>query len=97
MAERPNFESVPRGMRRALGSLVWTERAIFLVTGLLLFAGALALLKRSVELLVPMFTGDNGPALAYASSGILEGESPGARVRPTPVDTYSRWDKCPWF
>ncbi len=67
MAERPSLETVPPGMRRALLSLEWAERAIFLMTGLLLFAGALALLKRSVELLVPMFVGDSGSALAYAS------------------------------
>ncbi|MFY9779320.1 MAG: phosphate-starvation-inducible PsiE family protein [Candidatus Baltobacteraceae bacterium] len=54
-------------MKRALGSLEWTERAIFFATGLLLFAGALALLKRSVELLLPMFAGDSGSTLAYAS------------------------------
>ena len=53
-------------MRRALGALVWAERAIFFATGLLLFAGALALLKRSVELLLPMF-GGSGSALLYAS------------------------------
>jgi uncharacterized membrane protein (DUF373 family) len=67
MAERPAFEKIPLGMRRALGSLEWLERVIFFVTGLLLFAAALALLIRSVELLVPMFAGDSGSALAYAS------------------------------
>jgi uncharacterized membrane protein (DUF373 family) len=67
MAERPSLQSAPSGLRQALGSLVWAERAIFFVTGLLLFAGALALLKRSVELLGPMFAGDSGFALAYAS------------------------------
>lgn len=54
-------------VRRAVLSLVWAERVIFFAIGVLLFLGALALLKESVRVLFDMFVGGGLPATTYGS------------------------------
>jgi len=54
-------------IKRAVLSLVWAERVIFFAIGVLLFLGALALLKESVTVLLKMYVGGGLPATAYGS------------------------------
>ncbi len=54
-------------VRRAVLSLVWAERVIFFAIGVLLFLGALALLKESAAVLFKMYVGGGLPATAYGS------------------------------
>lgn len=54
-------------VKRAVLSLVWAERVIFFAIGVLLFLGALALLKESAAVLLKMYVGGGLPATAYGS------------------------------
>ncbi len=54
-------------VKRAVLSLVWAERVVFFAIGVLLFLGALALLKESAAVLFKMFVGGGLPATAYGS------------------------------
>ncbi len=53
-------------VRRAVLGLVWAERVVFFLIGVLLFLAALALLIQSAIVLVKMYVGGDGlPATAY--------------------------------
>ncbi len=54
-------------VKRAVLSLVWAERVVFFAIGVMLFLGALALLKESATVLLKMFVGGGLPATAYGS------------------------------
>ncbi len=54
-------------VKRAVLSLVWAERVIFFAIGVLLFLGALALLKESAVVLFKMYVGGGLAATAYGS------------------------------
>ena len=53
-------------VQRAVASLVWAERVVFMVIGVLLFLAALALLKQSVVVLFEMVVGPKS-AIEYGS------------------------------
>lgn len=52
-------------VRSAVLGLVWAERVVFFLIGVLLFLGALALLKESAVVLLKMYVGGGLPATAY--------------------------------
>lgn len=62
MRKNTSAESAPTPfIKRAVLSLVWAERAIFFAIGVLLFLGALALLKESANVLFKMYFGGGVP------------------------------------
>ncbi len=62
MRKNTSAESAPTPfIKRAVLSLVWAERAIFFAIGVLLFLGALALLKESASILFKMYFGGGVP------------------------------------
>ena len=67
MRKNTSAESAPTPfIKRAVLSLVWAERAIFFAIGVLLFLGALALLKESASVLFKMYFGA-GDSLSLGS------------------------------
>ncbi len=54
-------------VRRAVLWLVWAERVVFFLIGVLLFLAAVALLKESAVVLLKMYVGGGLPATAYGS------------------------------
>jgi len=54
-------------IRRAVLALVWCERVVFFLIGVLLFLAALALLKESAAVMLKMYVGGGLPATAYGS------------------------------
>jgi uncharacterized membrane protein (DUF373 family) len=59
----PTPKRTPEGstVRAAVTLLLWSERVVFFAIGLLLFGGAIALLKESAGILVSMFAGGGEP------------------------------------
>jgi len=47
-------------------ALLWAERLVFFIVGVLLFVAALALAARSIQILVDLFRGDLNPVMVTA-------------------------------
>ncbi len=67
MAKRKPAPALHPFVRAAVDMLVWAERGVFIIIGVLLFLAALALLRESVSILFAMVSGDK-PPLAYGSA-----------------------------
>ena len=67
MAKRRPDPLLQPFVRRSVEFLVWAERIVFVIIGVLLFLAALALLRQCVTVLIEMVAGDQ-PPIKYGSA-----------------------------